>query len=196
MPDPDRRHVTDAELNHLRPLVDKLIGGLKARDQLQPHLEREDLQSVGMTAAWCALLRYNPVHGASEATYVAHRVVGALLDHQRTQSRANGYTRHHGRVAQIVSLHQHVPSGYDNRPIELGDTIPDQADIADRCETRAEAALILSVARRMTVRQRTIIAGIAGDYTNRAIAEHLGVSESRISQLRSRLPGEFARAAA
>lgn len=175
------RHVTDDELAAMRPLVTKIIGGLRHRGTLQAHHETDDLHSVGMTAAWLALTVWDSDRGANEKTYVTIRITGAILDYQRQDAKAHGYTRLHGRLAIIDSIDEPVPTA--DGDVSLADTLADPADIAEHGEARAELSNIIHTVRNLPFNLRTVVAGIAADQTQREIGDRLGVCESRITQL-------------
>ena len=63
------------------PLVRNVVGRIKLT--LPPHVEAEDLYSVGVTGLIAAVRKYDPEQGNTFAGYAMMRIRGAILDELR-----------------------------------------------------------------------------------------------------------------
>lgn len=66
--------------NHM-PLVRSVVDRMRA--SLPPHIDVEDLYSVGLLGLIHALRRFDPTHGVTFASYATLRIRGAVLDELR-----------------------------------------------------------------------------------------------------------------
>ncbi len=66
--------------NHM-PLVRSVVDRMRA--SLPPHIDVEDLYSVGLLGLIQALRRFDPTHGVTFASYATLRIRGAVLDELR-----------------------------------------------------------------------------------------------------------------
>jgi len=68
-------------LTHYLPIVKSIVSRIKIN--LPPHIEEDDLNSVGLAGLISALKRYDPAQKDSFASYAAMRIRGAILDELR-----------------------------------------------------------------------------------------------------------------
>lgn len=147
----------------------------------QRHQRFEDLTSAGMLGLLRASELWSDSGGASFASFAKHRIVGAMLDDIRRDRIQTGAARGPNGLTQRVSLRS-----LDALLEEAGDAIEPEAraETSNRHEfedlfvfTRDIAALS---DREMIVLGMTIVENM----TLADIGEALGLTESRVSQIR------------
>ncbi len=80
--DASKPPVQQAELfDTYMPLVRSIVARIKIN--LPPHIDEQDLHSVGITGLISALKKYDPVQKKSFGSYAAMRIRGAILDELR-----------------------------------------------------------------------------------------------------------------
>src|ERR1044072_4516330 len=130
------------ELRLISPRIRAIISTTRARHQLQPHIETDDLYSVGLMAAWKALQTFDGSRGVPRRTFVDTAISRGLLDYQRKQESLNGLSRHDNRRAHLVSLDQQILRDEpDTFEAFLADPIDPYATV---CEMDDLASLIRS----------------------------------------------------
>lgn len=154
-------------------------------------LDVDDLMSVGFVAVATVWDRYDASRGVPFEVFAAPRVAGAMVDAIReadwTPRSVRRRAKDGAQMRALVSLDESQGSG------AVGDSLPDHsaddpgAGMEDR-ELRSALAVALN---RLPERDRLILtlhyfSGVA----LRDIAEALGVTGSRVSQLHSRALGE------
>lgn len=114
-----------------------------------------------------------------------------VTDHLRFMYRGNGHTRAGGKVVSFVSGNKTIAKKNDTNGTEhitLFDTVADpNVDIEDHV-TRLRLPEILA---RLTPRQRVIAVMLANDVPAYVVAERLGVSEGRVSQIVAEIRGRL-----
>ena len=63
--------------------ADQTVHGILVQLPLPPHIDADDLYSVGVTGLIAAVRKYNPEQGNTFAGYAATRIRGAILDELR-----------------------------------------------------------------------------------------------------------------
>jgi len=143
-------------------------------------LDQEDLQSFARVGLWQAAARFDPKRGVKFPTYAARRIRGAVLDGLRA---ADWWARR--RVA--------APPGWHRGMYSLDGPHPDpdrhRTDYLPATKDRGIEALEAAdlfdwLVRGLPRRQREVMQALRHVATQREAGELLGLSESRISQLR------------
>ena len=105
------------------PLVKTVVG--RMRIYLPPHLDAEDLHSVGLAGLMSAVRKYNPAHGATFHGYAMLCIRGAVLDELRRMD--------------------WMPRGLRTKAKQLRDTLADLENARGRAVTEEEAATALGM---------------------------------------------------
>ena len=74
-------HSEEETLKSHMPLVRSIVDRMRA--SLPPHIDVQDLYSVGLLGLINALRRFDPTHGITFASYATMRIRGAVLDELR-----------------------------------------------------------------------------------------------------------------
>lgn len=69
--------------NHYLPMVDFIIGRLAMN--LPPHIDRDDLENIGVIGLLNALDNFDPKREVKFETYASIRIKGAIIDHLRKE---------------------------------------------------------------------------------------------------------------
>jgi RNA polymerase sigma factor for flagellar operon FliA len=213
----------DALVTEHLPLAAFAVNAVAARISLPGHVSREDLLSCAHVALVEVAKRFDPMAGASFATYALARLQGAVLDElrsgdwasrsvraaaRRTDAAADALAISLGRpptkeelaaslgVARSdldnlqVDVHRAVmvsidaETGADGTSLDL----PDTGESPERAVLRGERArYLLEAIRALPDRLDEVIErNFFGDESLTDIAEDLGVTLSRVSQMRAR----------
>ena len=105
------------------PLVKTVVG--RMRVYLPPHLEAEDLHSVGLAGLMSAVRKYQPSHGNTFHGYAMLCIRGAVLDELRRMD--------------------WMPRGLRTKAKQLRDTLADLENARGRAVTEEEAAAALGL---------------------------------------------------
>lgn len=175
----------DALVEQHLPLVYWLAGRIASRHR-DVSAEHDDLVQEGAVALIGAIERYRPQGGASLAGYVTFRIRGAMLDYLRSRQ---GWSRYrHARVAEFTSLSTLVYDDDHGVGMTLEATIPDERlpDPDERLAEADERAALCAAVARLPERERQIVTWYYTGRMQDSIGAHLGISQSRVSQIRSR----------
>lgn len=174
------------------PMVRKLAA--KQFRKLPPGslVEVDDLVAFGCQGLFTAIERFDPSRGFEFSTFAGTRIHGAIIDGLRGMDWVPRLERNRQksdpdlRIPEVGSLSTAV---YDDsqRPIEIGDAIPDETqDSPDRrlesMDELRDALTGLSKIERLILLMY-YYAGV----TMREVGRNLGLSESRVSQIHSEL---------
>ncbi len=132
-------------------------------------LLREDLFQEAAIGALRAARSYRPGRGASFATWVKRRAVGAMLDFMRRQYPLGGLQRRHSGDVPVMLTGERIP------PIASGILPPDRAAL--HSELRRLVAN-LPERQRSLIRQR-----YWGERTQAEIAAECGCHATRVCQI-------------
>jgi len=149
---------------------------------LPPQVELADVVQAGAVGLLQAARRYDPARGASFRTFAGRRILGAMRDHGRTM---DSLTRHQRRRWQSddvvdVQLDWLGPGRFAAEPSPARDVFA-----LDR---------LRRFLPRLSRRERVVVVASYGHGRFQAeIGAYLGISESRVSQLRARGLGRLRR---
>jgi RNA polymerase sigma factor for flagellar operon FliA len=169
--------------------------------RLPQHVEAEELFAMGVVGLIEAVERFNPATGYQFVTFATWRVRGAMLDGLRSLDGASRLQRRRarelGQVADaLTQLHQRQVSvdeaahSIGTRAPALAQTVamedlPRDAPIVFGGEERTEVELLVNDETLLNDTERmTLRLSYFGDYSLREIGGILGVTESRVCQIR------------
>lgn len=133
----------------------------------------DDLVNEGALACLRAVARYDPARGVDFWTFASHRIKGAMRDWLRWNRRSAGYIR--GASWPIESL---TPAHTDRCVVD--EPSPEAAVVQRDLQEQ------LRVAMAQDDRASIVVRRMAAGESSRTIAAALGISESRVFQLRLR----------
>lgn len=160
-----------------------LVGRIARRFRPSPVLDRDDLVSAGTLGLLSAAGRWDAAWGVSFGTFASHRIRGAIIDEIR---RLRPGTRHDPQ-SWPRSLDQALGGlGSGDGDLTLADQCADPR--ATAAFSQAEAAIDLApMLASLPPRERRVLVDLeVRDRLLRVVAGELGVTESRVSQLRHR----------
>ncbi|MBQ1965542.1 MAG: sigma-70 family RNA polymerase sigma factor, partial [Clostridia bacterium] len=182
-----------------------IAGDVKARDTLIEHNLRlvvyiarkfeistlscsiEDLISIGTIGLIKAVNTYCPGKNIKLATYASRCIENEILM----------YLRKTGNLRNEVSIEEPLNVDWDGNELLLSDVLDSGGDeVGKEIEREDEAALLKAEVSRLSHRSRTIIElryGFSGGkvYTQKEVADLLGISQSYISRLEKKILGNL-----
>lgn len=159
----------------------RLLYGVALTVQPPYPYSHDDLVQEGAIAAKQALMRWDPSGGASALSFALSRAKGAMIDFCRSHSW--GWTRNRGREAYAVSIEASTWNDLDgDETAGLAEFLAGRADD----QSRPELDDLLALIRGLPEREQIVLLALANDWTQAEIGRLLGVSESRVSQIRTR----------
>lgn len=193
-------------LSEEQDLVSRLIAGdIASRDILIEHNLRlvvyiarkfevsmlscsiEDLISIGTIGLIKAVNTYCPGKNIKLATYASRCIENEILM----------YLRKTGNLRNEVSIEEPLNIDWDGNELLLSDVLDCGGDeVGKEIEREDEAALLNEEVRRLSPRSRKIIElryGFSGGriYTQKEVADLLGISQSYISRLEKKILGNL-----
>ena len=185
-------------------LVEKLENGdEKVKDELVEHnlrlvvyiarrfqntgVDLDDLISVGTIGLIKAVNTFRVEKNIKLATYASRCIENEILMFLRKTS----------RLKLEVSLDEPLNVDWDGNELLLGDVLGTDDDVVSRrIEDEAELELLRAAVSRLSERDRQIIElrfGLNGrrEYTQKQVADMLGISQSYISRLEKRILSEL-----
>lgn len=183
-----------------KELMDRIVAGDEsARENLIVHNLRlvvyiakkfenttsnvEDLVSIGSIGLIKAVNTFSPERNIKLATYASRCIENEILMHLRKTT--NQRTE--------VSIDEPLNVDWDGNELLLSDVLGSDNDVVNRgIEEEVEKELLLEFIERLDKRERTIMKmrfGIGGgkEYTQKEVADILGISQSYISRLEKRI---------
>lgn len=164
-----------------------MMSGMKAANKIaskaawkNPAMSYDEAQAAAHEGLWMAAMRFDPSNGAKFVTYATRRIAGQINDYLRV---LNG--RHGQKDIGKVRL-DHVVSGEHDQREQNGYSLLPQPDTT---AARLDAEDLWRVAMRgMNKKERLIVImhSRLGE-TMKTVGRHLGLSESRVSQMHSAL---------
>jgi len=174
---------TTAEVTDYMPLVHQVVARFMGK--LPPNVLRDDLIAAGTYGLIDSLRKNGDGRGPTFEWYARIRIRGAILDELRSQDWLTRRAR-----SRVIATHG-VEAGQRSAAIALEElpsvdvaTEPSPFDLA--CEHLERRALADAVATLPDRERRIITRHYFEDVQFKTIAQELGVSEPRISQLHAR----------
>lgn len=200
-----------ALVEEFRPLVRRIAHSIKRRVS---RVEIDDLVQAGLEGLIKAAPRFKPEFGASLATFVGHRIRGAMVDSLRETDWAPRSVSRAGRsitkAIRVVEVREQRPARETEIAAEMDLTLEDYRALLydatchhvfnlestpaayettaldhhiddDDVQEKIRAALALIPERERYIIEATYL----GDATLLECAGELGITESRVCQLRS-----------
>lgn len=180
----------DTTLAAYKPRVKRLVRRMRHAGLLVPHLETDDLVSEALIAVWRALETYDPARNDSRDAYIFTQARRRLIDYQRAVTRANGWTRRCGQIAELYSLNKPIET-HDTGHETYADAIPGPHELSDHVEARIRLRTLLNGIDKLNQRDQACVRALTGGHSNTALAQSLGISPSRVTQLMHRLPHQL-----
>ncbi len=143
----------------------------------------EDLISIGTIGLIKAVGTYQPDRGIKLATYASRCIENEILMFLRKTA---------GQKAEL-SYDEPLNTDYDGNELLLSDVLGTDEDlVAQPLEADVDRQLLRQALARLEERERTIITmrfGLDGhkEYTQKEVADRLGISQSYISRLEKRI---------
>jgi len=185
------RQFCEAETLRLMPLVERIARSSGLPD---PPFRLEDLIQEGAKACFEHLPRYDPraTNAAGQPikveTFLYPRIWGAMRDFARRTGRVLHGGARTGRKEQILSLAAEIQGGsHGERPLTVADVLIDEQAPSPslQAETRSAWQAIL---RGFNQRERILVLEyFVHGRTLKSISQDLGLSESRCSQMLTRI---------
>jgi RNA polymerase sigma factor for flagellar operon FliA len=169
-----------AKLNNYTQLVHRIVGGFQKR--LPKNVLREDLMAAGMSGLWSALQRHT---GSDEhfEWYVRVKIRGAILDELRSQDWLPRRARWlMAEDAPLSVVHLEDVSAYEkNKALTV------EVEVVNKSESNYRSRSLRKAIAHLPEREKLIVTlhDIQG-LKLKMIAEQLGISEPRASQIRTR----------
>lgn len=183
-----RRHVPDNDLSEERrlelaqsmaPYIESTAGYYA--DVF--HADRSELRHLGLLQAWQSAQRYQKSQGCSFFGYSRREIRNAMLEHCKRFAHAVSVPRERFGAAHCFSIQAPLGNEPDSATFEeyhLGEpeTVTTSAD-------RAEMHLLLEdLMAKLPARERSILqARFFDGLTQRAVAEHVGLTHQRVQQI-------------
>lgn len=170
----------DQLIERLVPNIEGVIW--KFVRKLPAHVDIDSLRGAAYEALVRGVDSFQPGRSATVAMWVTQKAWFAMQDELRRQDFLSRADRKAGADVVCVSLDQTVRDS-EYGELTMVDTIAGTADV------EAQVILMDELRRlwgQLTERERVIVQGFAAGLSGAEIAEQLGVSESRVSQILTR----------
>lgn len=184
------RDFCERETLRLLPLVEKIARRSKLPD---PPFAFDDLVQVGALAVFEHLPKFDPrcTSAAGQPVKVESwlypRIWGAMQDHARNHGRFLHGGARTGRKEHVASLQSPIEGDHGNRPLTVGDVVPDPRSESPDARATRQAAW-KTVLATLNQRERILVLEyFVHGRLLREIAQDLGLSESRCSQMLSQI---------
>ena len=144
-----------------------------------PDREQEELISIGTLGLMKAAASFDPKKGARFATFASRCIENEILMHYRAKK----------KTGAEVFFDDPLEYDKDGNALTLLDIMPDGCDLEAQVEqSMQEKQLYRFLGTRLSDRERTVIDmryGLSGGqaYTQREVADRLGISRSYVSRI-------------
>lgn len=145
--------------------------------------EQDDLISIGTFGLIKAISSFDPSKGARLATYASRCIENEILM----------VLRKHSGARSEVSIDEPLSTDWDGNELLLSDILgTDEDEVCRPLEDDAEKHILMEAIGTLNEREREIIMlrfGLLGgrEYTQKEVADMLGISQSYISRLEKRI---------
>lgn len=146
------------------------------------HLEenQEDLISIGTIGLIKAIITFNPDKNSRLGTYAARCIENEILMHLRSRK----------KISKEISLYEPIGTDREGNEIQLYDIMEsDDTDIQSKISLKDDILLLYDkIESVLTPRERLVLKMRYGlynqeEYTQREIADQLGISRSYVSRI-------------
>lgn len=143
----------------------------------------EDLVSIGTIGLIKAVNTFCPSKNIKLATYASRCIENEILM----------YLRKNGQQRNEISIDEPLNVDWDGNELLLSDILGSDADEINRnMELEDEKDILMKIVSRLSSRERTIMTmrfGLGGtrEYTQKQVADILGISQSYISRLEKKI---------
>lgn len=159
---------------------------LNRHNRLPGHLSSDDFSGVVFEALIRCVERFDPERGWQFTTFATCRIKGAIQDEMRSRSKAEGWNRLFGQVAQVQSV-QAMEAATQNGDGESLHRLPDLLNdelASEDIELNEGEEAIRALVNLLDDREAELVRAYYLHGTPlRVIADRLGISESRASQV-------------
>ena len=148
----------------------------------------EDLISIGSIGLIKAVDTFRPERGVRFASYAGQCIENEIRMHLRRVR----------REGTVLSLQEPLEGGEGDGGLTLGDVLPEDAAMEERCEQSDEARRLRALVAGLPPRQRELLTlryGLDGrpPRTQNQVAARFGISRSYVSRLEKRALDQLAR---
>lgn len=207
-----RQTTAEVLVEEYRPLVRRIAQRLKRR--VQHRAEIDDLMQAGMEGLIQAAPRYTPESGASFSTFAGYRIRGAMVDALRDDDWAPrsiaGAARAIAKAIAAIELREQRPARESEVAAHMGLQLNEYRELLlessahhiftieempcamdaqaprDRIEEEDAEEKVRSALASLPERERYVIEQTyLGDLTLLEVGDALGVTESRVCQIRT-----------
>lgn len=143
----------------------------------------EDLVSIGTIGLMKAVASFDANKNIKLATYASKCIENEILM----------FLRKTAQLRREVSIDEPMNVDWDGNELSLADVLgTDGGEIEEKIEAEEERSFILRAVRSLNERDRTIVTmrfglGKSREYTQKEVADALGISQSYISRLEKRI---------
>ena len=181
----ERRYLqkyTEGDLEAKHILIERNLRLVAHVVKKYQHLDEdpEDLLSIGTIGLIKAVVTFNPTKGNRFATYAARCIENEILMMLRSKK----------KTSREVSLYEPIGTDKEGNEIQLFDIIETQEDDAQtKIALKDDIAILYEkVASELSPRERLVLKMRYGlyngeEYTQREIAEQIGISRSYVSRI-------------
>ena len=145
-----------------------------------PEDDVEDLLSIGTIGLIKAVVTFNPEKCVRLGTYAARCIENEILMHLRTKK----------KISREISLYEPIGTDREGNEIQLFDVIEaEEGDIFRKTEMREDIQMLYQkMESELSARERLVLKMRYGlyneeEYTQREIADRLGISRSYVSRI-------------
>src|SRR6266511_555409 len=177
----DRRAVEGRLVDEHLPLVRQAVSDMSRR--LPRHVRKDDLESAAMLGLAQAARSFDPDRGVAFERHASNRIRGALLDELRGADWASRSVRSKARRMQRTADELAVELGHEPTRVQLAAQLGVDTQALERLEENVHRATVLNY--DSIVEQGEELLPTGEERPMHEIADELGVTESRVSQLRT-----------
>lgn len=146
-------------------------------------ISQEDLVSIGTIGLIKAVNTFCPEKNIKLATYASRCISNEILM----------YLRKTGNIRSEISLDEPLNTDWDGNELHIGDMLADfEQNVGSDLENEDDIRLLMECIEKLPAREKEIITlrfGLYGskEYTQKEVADKLGISQSYISRLEKKI---------